>query len=578
MDCSSRRVAFFGFIYSLIGALSLAASYANAQGVAGEFEEGRRYANNGDFASARAIWERLALSGDARSQLNLGRLYANGDGVPVDYGKAKEWFAKAAALNLPEAQYALAKLYLYGDGVAPSREEAIRLLRLAASRGDEDAAHALQDLGDSRSDSSSGSTSSARLGSPRGADSQIPSRSPSAVDLPQTSENYRTIGNDRSPSLYRDAPVATFGHWTECKPLTTPILPISTETDESLRQRLAQVEEALGDLMQKVDKRVHEIVRDDIARQLWSCGVRSGYVAKALRAATERHRPEEICSELRQMNMEQNLYNKIHHALRTAGLSRSPMRYGFCIAHTEPNPTCLPVDNSDRAEAIELIKDVSIKADDDLQKAIQETRARLKAFVKTETLSDANRAAKSSESANTEGEQTIDSFRTFGPFRIGTPVAEYRDLGIGEGAKSYPNYPCDTYWLACHSGMTVETYSFVPRVNPLSFGGVPVNEVMLETIADQLVAITLRLSPNDPEAFAVLVGALSRNFGDPEITGSAVETMIWRGKDIFLRRRDFGIEFSIASKAAIDEARERLNASEEAKRQERERKIRELKF
>ena len=57
-----------------------------------------------------------AKSGQAQTQLELGRLHAEGRGVPYDMDEALAWFEKAAALNLPEAvmEVALAKEYGLG--------------------------------------------------------------------------------------------------------------------------------------------------------------------------------------------------------------------------------------------------------------------------------------------------------------------------------------------------------------------------------------------------------------------------------------------------------------------------------
>ena len=42
-------------------------------------------------------WHTQATQGDAFAQRLLGSLYLNGDGVPQDYTKARQWYEKAAA-------------------------------------------------------------------------------------------------------------------------------------------------------------------------------------------------------------------------------------------------------------------------------------------------------------------------------------------------------------------------------------------------------------------------------------------------------------------------------------------------
>lgn len=58
---------------------------------------GALYADDGDYTTA-AIWlEKAAQRGDATAQYEIGRLYADGKGVPQDYTKAITWYQKAAA-------------------------------------------------------------------------------------------------------------------------------------------------------------------------------------------------------------------------------------------------------------------------------------------------------------------------------------------------------------------------------------------------------------------------------------------------------------------------------------------------
>jgi uncharacterized protein len=54
--------------------------YANGQGVAQ------------DYAKAHEWYEKAAEKGDPIAMGNLGLLYHNGQGVRQDYAKAREWF------------------------------------------------------------------------------------------------------------------------------------------------------------------------------------------------------------------------------------------------------------------------------------------------------------------------------------------------------------------------------------------------------------------------------------------------------------------------------------------------------
>ncbi|MBE6450215.1 MAG: sel1 repeat family protein [Alphaproteobacteria bacterium] len=72
--------------------------------------------------------------GDAQSQFDLGRLYAEGKKIPMDYEKAVQWYEKAALQNHHEAMYALAGLYLEGKGVSSDLEKALFWYNQAALR------------------------------------------------------------------------------------------------------------------------------------------------------------------------------------------------------------------------------------------------------------------------------------------------------------------------------------------------------------------------------------------------------------------------------------------------------------
>jgi TPR repeat protein len=148
---------------------------------------GVRDYNAGDKVGAARALEFAATQGDALALWKLGRMYANGDGVPHDDLKAFEYFSKIADENPDEspdspnasvvssafvalgsyfltgikntyvgpniarahemfsyaasyfgdsnAQYSLARLYLDGTGVARDLRQAARWLNLAAEKG-----------------------------------------------------------------------------------------------------------------------------------------------------------------------------------------------------------------------------------------------------------------------------------------------------------------------------------------------------------------------------------------------------------------------------------------------------------
>lgn len=66
----------------------------------------------------RAI-QYAAVSGQARSQLTLAVMYAEGVGLPRDYARAFYWFSQADRQGSPEAKYAMSTFFSLGmEGVA----------------------------------------------------------------------------------------------------------------------------------------------------------------------------------------------------------------------------------------------------------------------------------------------------------------------------------------------------------------------------------------------------------------------------------------------------------------------------
>lgn len=55
--------------------------------------------------------------GNPEASFMLGNLYVQGEGVPKDVQKAREWWEKAAAANDRKAQFNLGALYEQGQGV-----------------------------------------------------------------------------------------------------------------------------------------------------------------------------------------------------------------------------------------------------------------------------------------------------------------------------------------------------------------------------------------------------------------------------------------------------------------------------
>jgi uncharacterized protein len=76
----------------------------------------------------------------------FGLLYENGWGVAHDYGKAREWYQKAADAGNPVAMRNLGVLYEYGKGVAQDYGKAREWYQTAVDAGNNDAKQALAHL------------------------------------------------------------------------------------------------------------------------------------------------------------------------------------------------------------------------------------------------------------------------------------------------------------------------------------------------------------------------------------------------------------------------------------------------
>lgn len=87
-----------------------------------------------DYATAVAIFGRLAQRGDARARAYLGLMYAQGYGVPQNYIVAANWLRLASDQGDALAQYFLGLMYNKGQGVPQDYVEAYKWLDLAVAR------------------------------------------------------------------------------------------------------------------------------------------------------------------------------------------------------------------------------------------------------------------------------------------------------------------------------------------------------------------------------------------------------------------------------------------------------------
>ena len=100
-----------------------------------DLEKGLNAFNRGDYATAMAECLPLAEDGNAEAMFCVGRMYANGFGVPMDDAQALHWLGLAAGNNHAEAQYTLGVMHANGWGVAMNDVPAAGYYRLAAENG-----------------------------------------------------------------------------------------------------------------------------------------------------------------------------------------------------------------------------------------------------------------------------------------------------------------------------------------------------------------------------------------------------------------------------------------------------------
>jgi uncharacterized protein len=92
--------------------------------------------NKSDFATALRIFRPLADRRQVLAEYILGLMYANGQGVPQDLGKAMQWHRKAAEQGEAKAQFSVGIMYFKGLGVPVNRAEAFKWYSRAAAQGD----------------------------------------------------------------------------------------------------------------------------------------------------------------------------------------------------------------------------------------------------------------------------------------------------------------------------------------------------------------------------------------------------------------------------------------------------------
>jgi TPR repeat protein len=99
------------------------------------YQAGRIATIQKDYPLARELYEKAARKGYPASYMNLGIMYAQGNGVQKDYAEARKWYDKALAAGDPAAMNNIGVLYEKGYGVAQDYAEAFAWYEKAATQG-----------------------------------------------------------------------------------------------------------------------------------------------------------------------------------------------------------------------------------------------------------------------------------------------------------------------------------------------------------------------------------------------------------------------------------------------------------
>lgn len=89
----------------------------------------------GDYQTAFQKFMPAAEGGNADAQVNVGAMYANGEGVEQNFAEALKWYRLSAEQGNAAAQNRLGSMYDDGVGIAQNFEEAAKWYRRSADQG-----------------------------------------------------------------------------------------------------------------------------------------------------------------------------------------------------------------------------------------------------------------------------------------------------------------------------------------------------------------------------------------------------------------------------------------------------------
>lgn len=99
----------------------------------GDYKDGLRMAQKGQWQKAIAEFRDLAKTGHAPSQFSLGLIYHLGRGTPVNHKKAYDLYQQSALQEHPSAINNIGMMYLRGEYVTKNENIAFRLFEKASA-------------------------------------------------------------------------------------------------------------------------------------------------------------------------------------------------------------------------------------------------------------------------------------------------------------------------------------------------------------------------------------------------------------------------------------------------------------
>jgi TPR repeat protein len=130
---ANKLIKYFLAVLAASGLVLHGGAFAQTQiRIKSDYEAGTQQHENGNIKMAIIFFEQGAVKNDPKSQFALGTYYHFGEGVPIDYTKARTLFEQSAAQDTPEANAILGIIYRHGQGVPIDKTRAIDYLKKAA--------------------------------------------------------------------------------------------------------------------------------------------------------------------------------------------------------------------------------------------------------------------------------------------------------------------------------------------------------------------------------------------------------------------------------------------------------------